>query len=42
MMEATALQITNKKDLTWTLIYNPLTGQASIAEVAKSLKDSTQ
>lgn len=39
MMEAAALQITDRKSLTWTLVYNPLTGQADVVESAKSLKD---
>ncbi len=39
LMEAAALQITNKKALTWTLLYNPLTGQADVVEKARGLKE---
>lgn len=39
MVEAAALQITDRKNLTWTLIFNPLTGQADVIEEAKGLKD---
>lgn len=42
LMQATAIQITDRKNLTWTLLFNPLTGQADIAEEAKSLKDLTR
>lgn len=38
-VEAAALQITNGNNLTWTLVFNPLTGQADIIEKAQSLKD---
>lgn len=38
-VEAAALQITNGNKLTWTLVFNPLTGQADIIEKAQSLKD---
>ncbi len=38
-VEASALQITNGNNLTWTLVFNPLTGQADIIEKASSLKD---
>lgn len=38
-VEAAAIQITNGKRLTWTLVFNPVTGQADIIEEAKSLKD---
>jgi general secretion pathway protein H len=38
-VEAAALQITDGKKLTWTLVFNPLTGQAEIVEKAQSLKD---
>lgn len=37
-VEAAALQITNGQKLTWTLVFNPLTGQADIVEKAQSLK----
>lgn len=39
LMEAAAIQITDGAQLTWTLIFNPLTGQADILEEARSLKD---
>lgn len=39
LMEAAAVQITDRKRLTWTLIFNPLTGQADIAEEPRALKD---
>jgi general secretion pathway protein H len=38
MMEASAIQLTDKKN-TWTLVFNPLTGQADIVEKAVNLKD---
>lgn len=40
-MEAAAVQITNG-EMTWTLMFNPLTGQADIIEEAKSLKDAAR
>lgn len=39
VMEAASIQITDKKNLTWTLIYNPLTAQADIVQEARNLKD---
>lgn len=39
-VEAAAVQITNGNNLTWTLVFNPLTGQADIIEKASSLKDT--
>lgn len=39
LMEAAALQVTDRKSLNWTLIYNPLTGQADIIDRARSLKE---
>lgn len=39
-VEATALQITDRKKVTWTLIYQPLTGQADIIPDERSLRDS--
>lgn len=39
LMEAASVQITDRKRLTWTLIYNPLTGQADLVQEARSLKD---
>ncbi|MGE9746106.1 pilus assembly FimT family protein [Bdellovibrio bacteriovorus] len=38
-VEASAVQITNGNNLTWTLVFNPLTGQADIIEKASSLKE---
>lgn len=38
-VEASVIQITNAKNQTWTLVINPLTGQADIVEEARSLKD---
>ncbi|WP_413287880.1 Tfp pilus assembly protein FimT/FimU [Bdellovibrio sp. HCB337] len=38
LMEASAIQLTDKK-ITWTLVFNPLTGQADIVEKAVNLKD---
>jgi general secretion pathway protein H len=39
-VETTALQITDRKKVTWTLIYQPLTGQADIIPEERSLRDS--
>lgn len=39
MMEAASVQITNRKNLTWSIIYNPLTGQGDVVEEARGLKD---
>lgn len=38
-VEAAALQITDGKKITWTLVFNPLTGQADIVEKATTLKE---
>ncbi|MGE5086713.1 MAG: Tfp pilus assembly protein FimT/FimU [Bacillota bacterium] len=38
-VEAAAIQISDGNKLTWTLVFNPLTGQADIIEKAQSLKD---
>ncbi|WP_413561112.1 Tfp pilus assembly protein FimT/FimU [Bdellovibrio sp. HCB209] len=38
-VEASSIQITDGNKLTWTLVFNPLTGQADIIEKAQSLKD---
>ncbi|HEY8269609.1 MAG TPA: type II secretion system protein [Pseudobdellovibrionaceae bacterium] len=38
LMEASTIQITDKKN-TWTLVFNPLTGQADIVEKAVNLKE---
>ncbi len=42
LVEQSAIQITNGKGLTWTLIINPLTGHADIIEKATLLKDVTR
>lgn len=39
LVENAAIQITDGKDLTWTLIINPLTGHADIMEKAVLIKD---
>jgi general secretion pathway protein H len=39
LVEKAIIQITNKKELTWSLIFNPITGHADIVEKAISLKD---
>lgn len=38
-VEGAVIQVTNRKDLTWTFAISPLTGQAQIFEEAKLLKD---
>lgn len=38
-LEASALQITDKKDMTWTVLFHPLTGQADIIKSERSLRD---
>lgn len=38
-VEAAVLQISVGKNLTWTLVFNPLTGQAEVVEKAITLKD---
>ncbi len=38
-VEPAALQITNRKNATWTLIFHPLTGQADIIPEERSLRD---
>ena len=38
MMEASAIQITDKRN-TWTIVFNPLTGQADMLEKPVNLKD---
>ncbi len=42
MIEPSALQIEDPKKNIWTLVFNPLTGQADIIDGAKSLKDLSQ
>lgn len=39
LVEQSVIQITDRKNMTWSLILNPLTGQADIVEKAFSLKD---
>lgn len=39
LVEKAAIQVTNRQQLTWTLIINPLTGHADIMERAARLKD---
>ena len=39
-VETTALQITDRKKFTWTLIYQPLSGQADIIPEERGLRDS--
>jgi general secretion pathway protein H len=39
LVEKAVIQINNEKDVTWSLILNPLTGQADIVDKAISLKD---
>lgn len=39
LVEKGVIQIGNKKDLTWTLIINPITGHTDIVEKAMALKD---
>lgn len=38
-LEGSAIQITDGKKLTWTILFHPLTGQANIIQEAKSLRD---
>lgn len=39
LVEQSLIQITDKKNQTWTLIFNPLTGQSDIFERAVELKE---
>lgn len=39
MVERAVIQITNRKELTWSLIFNPITGHADIVEKPIRLKD---
>jgi general secretion pathway protein H len=39
LVEPMLVQITDKAKLTWTLIFNPLTGRTDIIEKALTLKD---
>lgn len=39
LTEQSVVQITDRKKLTWSLIFNPITGHADIVEKAISLKD---
>ncbi len=42
LVESSAIQITDKKKLTWTILFNPITGQADIVPSAVSLRDARQ
>lgn len=39
LVEAAAVQLTDRKDLTWTLIFNPLTGHVDTIHKAVQLRD---
>jgi general secretion pathway protein H len=41
-VEASSLQVTDRKKATWTVVFHPLTGQADIIPEEKSLKDVQQ
>lgn len=41
-MERSAIQLTNRKNTTWTLVFNPITGHAEIFEEAKTIKEALQ
>lgn len=38
-LEASALQVTDRKNLTWTVLFHPLTGEAEIIKKELSLRD---
>lgn len=40
LVQSAAIQLTNRKQLTWTLIINPLTGQVDIVDHALSLRET--
>ncbi len=42
LVEPAAIQLTNRKELTWTLIVSPLTGHADILDKAVRLRDVKQ
>ncbi len=42
MVEETAIQITDKKNLKWTLYINPITGKMDVVQEFKELKDIRQ
>ena len=42
LVQKSAIQITNRKGSTWTLIINPLTGHADVVEKAIALKDASR
>lgn len=42
LIEAATVQITDRAKKNWTLVFNPLSGQADILEETKSLKDITR
>lgn len=39
LVEVAAIQITDRKNLTWTIVINPVTGQSDIIPKAQALKD---
>lgn len=42
LVESAVLQITNPNNQTWSLVFNPLTGQVTIIEEAKNLSEVIQ
>ena len=42
LVERSVVQLTNRKEVTWSLIVNPLTGHADILQKAIRLQDATQ
>lgn len=39
LVEPAAIQLTNRKEVTWTVVFNPLTGHADIIDKAIRLRD---
>lgn len=39
LVEVSSIQVTNRKELTWTFLINPITGQTDIVKKAQSLQD---
>ena len=39
LVEEAGIQVTDKKNLIWTLIFNPLTGQSDVVEEAYNIRD---
>lgn len=39
LVEQALIQVTDKKDVTWTIIFNPLTGQSDIIEKGVDMRD---